>query len=138
MALWTLRPLSFTTAPDPNCGIWYSQVQGLLTSGYTNYVCPFGIMIVGDGTNDPIMQESASFIAQLFDQDNDGVLDVKMTAIRNKIGAATESGGMFIAQREAIFNDLGCFLTGSMMSGATYFNGCIPLMAHLGQADTAK
>jgi hypothetical protein len=63
MALWTLRPLSFTTAPDPNCGIWYSQVQGLLTSGYTKYVCPFGIMIVGDGTNDAIMQESASFIA---------------------------------------------------------------------------
>ena len=97
MANWEIKPLGLFTAPEEICGIWFTQVQGLLASGYTNYVCPFGIMIVGDGSNDDIMKKSASFIGELMDQDGDGKIDAKMIPIRSKIGAATESGGMLIA-----------------------------------------
>ena len=96
MSTWEIKTLGLFTATDPNCGIWMSQVQGLLTSGFTNYACPFGIMIAGDGTNDYVMKESAAFIAEMFDQDRDGKLDAKMKPIRDRIGAASESGGYFL------------------------------------------
>lgn len=96
-----VAPLSLLTSTDPLCGTFGVLNKTVLTAmGYTKYICPFGVLIVGkkDYLDDDMLL-AANFIAN--------ILDPKATGTVGK-----DDVSVYYELREKIEQEKGVFLSG--------------------------
>lgn len=60
----------------------------------------------------------------MLDKDGDGKLDANMKPVRD---AASLEAGYMLGAANSIIADIGCTMTGSMLSTIPYMKGCVSL-----------
>lgn len=70
MSTFKLTTLSLGVASPDSCGsFWLTKKFALQTMGYKKYVCPFGVLIVGDDkVNEQHILNMAEFVAKSLDK----------------------------------------------------------------------